>query len=102
MSWPVYALLGPGIWALAFAGIYALHGMGCALGWAESPLLWGSRHAVTLQASWLAALLIAALVVWRAPANAGTGPGLARAGAWIGLVSVLLTLFPVLGLSTCR
>ncbi len=101
MSWPLQALRGPMIWALAFAGLYALHGAGCALGWAERPLLWGSRHDVVLQAGWALALLTAGGVLLRAPQGPGTGAQIARAGGWIGLVAVLLTLFPVLGLSSC-
>lgn len=101
MSWPAYALLGPGLWALAFAAVYALHGTGCALGWPAVPLLWGNLHTILLQGAWAVALLAAGTVLLLAPRAAGTGPAIARAGAWIGLIAVLLTLFPVLGLGTC-
>lgn len=102
MSWPLRALLGPLVWAAAFAAIYAAHGLGCALGWPGRPAPLGDLHRFVLAALWLAALAGAGAVLWLSPRGAETGSRIARLGAWIGLVSVLLTLFPVLGISSCN
>lgn len=93
MSWPVRALIGPSLWALAFAAIYALHGAGCALGWPHQGLV--------LPMVWVLSLALAALLVWRAPRAASREAVIVRAGDWIGLVSIALTLFPTLGLTSC-
>lgn len=101
MTWPLRALMGPGLWALAFSAIYAAHGIGCARGWPTQPAPLGTLHDFTLISLWLAALLVAALILWQTPAGQETGAQIARAGGWIGLMSVAMTLFPVLGLSSC-
>ena len=102
MSWPVQALLGPGLWALAFAGIYSLHGVGCAWGWPARPAPLGDLQSFTLISLWLIALTGAALILWRSPERKGISGDIVKAGGWIGLVSTALTLFPVLGLSGCE
>ena len=101
MSWPWRALLGPGLWALAFSTLYALHGLGCARGWPARPTPLGPLHETALIVGWLLALALAALILWRSPRGGGTEAQLIRAGGWIGLGGVALTLFPVLGVSTC-
>ena len=101
MIWPWRALLGPGLWALAFAAIYAAHGLGCALGWPARELGIGSLHSVVLVALWLLALGAAAAILRAMPRGRDRGARIARAGGWIGLISILFTLFPVLGASSC-
>ena len=102
MSWPLRALLGPLWWAFAFAAIYALHGLGCALGWTALPAPVWDLHRFVLLSGWLLSLAIGLLIVRAMPDDKSTAGAIARAGAWIGLVSVLLTLFPVLNLSSCE
>ncbi|RRH72767.1 hypothetical protein [Falsigemmobacter faecalis] len=102
MNWATRALLGPGLWALAFALIYAVHGLGCARGWVLQPAPLGNLHVFTLNTLWLAALAGAIVILWRTPRGDGTGAQIARAGGWIGLASIALTLFPVMGLSSCE
>lgn len=92
MNWPLRALAGPTLWAAAFAVIYAVHGAACAQGWEARPALIGL---------WLIAVALGVVLVLRAPPGGALPDMLVRAGAWIGVASVLLTLFPVLGLTTC-
>lgn len=102
MTWPLRALLGPLLWAVAFAAIYGVHGLGCAWGWPLRPAPLGDLHRLALLSLWLAALAGGAILVWRMPPGQDTGARIARMGGWIGLVSILLTLFPVLGLTSCQ
>ena len=101
MSWPLRALMGPAFWAFAFSLIYAAHGAGCAWDWPARPAPLGDLHHFTLIALWLVSLVIAAVILWLSGRHETTGDRIAGAGGWIGLVAVALTLFPVMGLSTC-
>lgn len=101
MNWPVRALLGPMLWAVAFVVIYAVHGLGCALNWPTQPAPWGDLHRFVLILLWGVSLAGAALILWLAPAAHGTSDKIVRAGNGIGFAAILLTLFPVLGLTTC-
>ncbi len=51
-------------WAIAFALIYAAHGVSCSAGLDRVPLLGGTGHAVLLLALWAASLAIAAAIVF--------------------------------------
>lgn len=97
----VLTLFGLTLWVVAFSAIYALHGMGCALGWPARALGPISLHRAAMLAVWLGAL---AIHLWtlRAPAFA-TGPlgRLPRLGAWAGAVATLFTLFPLAVLGEC-
>ncbi|MDQ7263745.1 hypothetical protein NM680_18275 [Paracoccus sp. PS-1] len=101
MTWPLRALLGPMLWAAAFSAIYAVHGLGCALDWPARPAPVGDLHRFALISLWLASLMGGALILWRMPKVGDAGGRIARAGGWIGFLAILLTLFPVLGLTTC-
>lgn len=101
MSWPLRALIGPTLWAIAFSVIYATHGLGCAKGWSGQPAPLGDWHQFTLISLWLLSVGLAAAVLWRSPIGEDTASRIVRAGSWIGLISVTLTLMPVLGLTTC-
>jgi hypothetical protein len=94
-------MVGPTLWALAFCVIYALHGFGCANGWTGVALPWGNLHYTVLIATYLVALALAALTLWRIPRGEGAKAQVIGAGGWIGLGGVALTLFPVLGVSSC-
>ena len=101
MSWVVRACIGPTLWALAFVVVYALHGMGCAWGWPAVATPLGSLHTVVLVGTW-ALWLVATWVALRWVPRAPGVPGqVIAAGGWIGWGGTLLTLFPVLGVSSC-
>ncbi|MBJ2149791.1 hypothetical protein [Paracoccus sp. IB05] len=101
MSWPLRALLGPTLWAVAFAVIYAAHGIGCARGWPAYQAPVGDLHHFTMILLWLLAVGAASAILWRAPRGNDTSDRIIRAGGWIGLAATILTLFPVLGLTSC-
>lgn len=89
------ALWGPGIWALAFAAIYALQGAGCAADWPAA------QHRGVLGLVWGLALLAGLWLLRRAPKSPGSFAQIVRAGDRIGLVATLFTLFPLLILRLC-
>lgn len=101
MIWPLRALIGPMIWAAAFAVIYAVHGYGCAVGWPDRAAPIGDLHRFTLVILWLIALGAAAAVCLAASPRPGTEGRIVRIADRIGLVATLATLFPVIGVSTC-
>lgn len=101
MSWIARALIGPTLWAVAFCTIYALHGIGCARGWPAVATPLGSLHHVVLIATFVVALLITWLALRKVPRGEGIKAQVIAAGGWIGWGGTLLTLFPVLGVSSC-
>lgn len=101
MKWPLRTLIGPLFWAAAFSLIYAAHGLGCAWGWPAQPAPIADLQRFTLFALWLLALAGAGTILLLSPDGDSREETLVRAGAWIGFVSVTLTLFPVVGLTTC-
>lgn len=102
MNWLARALLGPCLWAFAFSVIYAVHGLGCAWDWPLRAAPVGDLHRFVLVSLWLASLVAAAAIFRLTPRSRETGAWIARAGSWIGLIAILLSLAPVLGLSTCE
>ncbi len=104
MRWLALSLAGPGIWAVGFAGVYALHGAGCALDWPETALAAGlDLHRAALWAGWLATLAAGAFLLTRLPTadDKGLTRQLPRAGAWIGLAATLFTLLHVAVATSC-
>jgi len=104
MRWLALVLAGPGIWAGGFAGVYALHGTGCAVGWPDTALAVGiDAHTGALWAGWLATLGAGGLLLRALPRPEGPGwpPHLPRTGAWIGLAATAFTLSPVALASSC-
>lgn len=101
LPWPLRALLGPAIWAAGFSATYALHGWGCARAWPAVATPVGNLHAVVLVLAFLATLAAAAFVLAAVPRGRGVERTVVLAGGWIGLAGTALTLFPVLGLTTC-
>lgn len=102
MSWPLRALIGPFVWAIAFSVIYAAHGIGCAWEWPARPTLLGDLHQLTLVSLWVVAVGIAGAVLLTSKGEDKTAATVIRAGDWIGLLATILTLFPVLGLTSCN
>lgn len=101
MRWLAGLLAGPVLWAVLFAAVYALHGVGCAWGWTEVATPFGSLHVVVMAAVWLTGLALHLGIVAVAPNGRARAAHLQRMGAWIGLVASGLTLLPILLLSTC-
>lgn len=101
LAWPLRALIGPAIWAAGFSVTYALHGWGCARGWPEVATPVGDLHASALVAAFLVTLALAGAAFAAVPRGRGIERTIVLAGGWLGLAGTALTLFPVLGLTTC-
>ena len=99
-----WLLAGFGVWCSALVVIYAIHAVGCAFGWPDSPL----RIALAVV---IVAHVIAIGWLWRdlatsdaATAYGETGAFVRTIGIWsliAALATVLLTLAPVILLRTC-
>jgi len=91
------------VWAIAFCLLYALHGLGCARGWATIRLGGTSAHQAALIAGWLLSIGMGiAVAAWRWPARSGalvdrTGWRLAL----IGIAATVITGLPILTLPAC-
>lgn len=101
MGWLWRALAGPLLWAVLFSLVYGLHGAGCNLGWAGRPAPVADLHHLAMWLAWGAGLGLHLLLLWRLPCGTGRRRFLIVAGCWIGLVSSLFTLFPVVATSSC-
>ncbi|RJL04872.1 hypothetical protein D3P06_08830 [Paracoccus aestuarii] len=102
MGWVARALAGPTLWAVLFSVVYALHGTGCNLGWTDRSVLFTDLHHAAMWVAWgLGLVLHGALVVTMPKGQEGRRRWIIVAGAWIGLVSSVFTLFPVIATSTC-
>ena len=96
--------LGLGLWCSAIAIIYALHALGCAFGWRTDVLRWSLglvllAHLLAIGWPWYRAVKTPA-----DPALGETGSFLRGAFIWTlakAFVAVVLTLGPVLLVSTC-
>lgn len=100
-NWMLRACIGPTLWAIAFAAIYALHGWGCARAWPSTSTPLGNLHSVVLISAFAVALLITGWALLRVPRGDGPKATIIATGGWIGFGGTLLTLFPVLGVSSC-
>lgn len=100
-NWIFRACIGPSLWAFAFAGIYALHGWGCARAWPAIATPLGNLHSVALIAAFAVALVITGIALLRVPRGEGAKATIIATGGWVGFGGTLLTLFPVLGVSSC-
>lgn len=100
-------LVGPLVWLGAFSAIYGLHGLACALGWAQVEAAGVSLMRLVLVAGWLGAIAVQAAVLGalhtrRFGAPPGFVRGVSRTTGWVGLVATLWSLFPVVATSACR
>lgn len=101
MRWLARLIVGPTVWAAAFAAAYGLHGLGCELGWTALQLgPVSAQRAAILLVGLLAALVCVALLA-QVDRRLGVEAQLPRIGLWIGLGATLFTLAPVLVASTC-
>ena len=92
------------LWATAFLTLYALSGLGCALGWDQEPLAGLGLFRAMLIGTWVAFIIvhIAWLAVVSRPRFRAREPFWHRLEctvAVMGLVATLWTLFPA-GLMT--
>ncbi len=94
-------LAGPTIWAAIFSAVYALHGVGCAMGWTEIDLVIGSLHRMAMASAWLVGILASVALLVHLPSGPALPHWLPRAGAWVGIGATLFTLFPILVTSSC-
>ncbi len=88
------------VWLASFSAIYALHGLGCALGWSNVALPGMSLFRWLLLVSWLIALLAqgAMLMALRSRRFRSHDTFIHRtslATSCAGLISTLWTLLPV-------
>lgn len=100
---------GLALWAVIFSLLYALHGVGCEVGWATTRVLGMSLHRLVLLAAWIAgsgAALLLALAFQRLPASTDAEGGavvtrVSRISAWVGLAATLAGGLPVLLVPAC-
>lgn len=101
MSWPLRALLGPALWALAFMTIYALHGAGCAWQWPDRVAPVGNLHSFVLISVWGMFFAGGLVIALRTGKGEGRIAEILHLAGWTGVTATALTLFPVLGLTSC-
>ncbi len=102
MRWLGWTLASPILWAALFSAVYALHGIGCAQGWTVVATPLGPLHQVAMVILWLGGLILHALILLRLRGGgAARTDRLPRMGAWIGFVASLVTLSPLVLISTC-
>lgn len=102
----VRILVAPLVWLAAFSAVYGLHGLLCGHGIAGSIGGLPLPRVLLVAAYGLTILLQAALLAaLHAPAFSSKSPFVtfvSRAGGWVGLVSTVWSLLPVLTTSSCR
>ncbi len=90
------------IWAVGFSALYALHGLGCGLGWSQVTIGLTTVLGWALIGTWIVFLGAAAgwlVRVWSAPSSFAATIALASAVA--GLGGLALTGAPVLLTANC-
>jgi hypothetical protein len=102
----VARIMGPLLlWLALFSGVYALHGLGCGLGWDGVPLAGHSLHRTALLAAWAASFALQAglliLLVGPLRSAAPFARRISVALAVAGLVAVAWSLFPVAFATYC-
>ena len=101
INWLLLALIGPGLWAAAFASVYALHGLGCALDWQMQDLGGVTLHRLVMLAASMGAVVACLWLLMRLPRGADLTRWLPRIGAWTGLGATIYTLAPLLVATSC-
>ena len=99
-------LVAPLAWLASFSAVYGLHGLGCALGWAEVELMAFSLFRVALLAAWCVAILLQlGLLLALGSDRFGSASAFVRRTSvslgGVGLIATLWTLHPVAVTSTC-
>ncbi|PZO66983.1 MAG: hypothetical protein DI498_04335 [Paracoccus denitrificans] len=100
MVWLMRFLAGPILWAVLFSAIYGLHGIGCANEWTQQSMGSFSVQRVVLVGAWLFGIALHLLLIAlnRVPHDRYHLIAMANL---IGLVSTVVTLFPVIITSSC-
>ncbi len=90
------------LWAIAFSTLYALHGLGCSLGWSKQVVFGLSQSRMLLLAAWILFVAIQCGLLRRMARQKETHlDWMARAIGWIGLVATLVTGLPIIAISSC-
>jgi len=101
MLWLAWLIAGPTLWAAIFTAVYALHGLGCALGWPALSLGPLDLHRGMMGLVWLLGVAALGALLIFAPAGTARETRLPRLGLWIGLVATIYTLLPVVVTTSC-
>ena len=101
MTWLPRALIGPGLWAVGFALVYGLHGLGCAQGWSTQEVAGMTLHRLAMVGAWVGTLLACVLALMWLPSGPDPTRELPRIGALIGLGATIFTLLPLLVATSC-
>ncbi|UVI39542.1 hypothetical protein [Qipengyuania spongiae] len=90
------------LWAGAFSVLYALHGLGCSLGWTDVVAFGLTQAKAALIATWGSLIVAHALLVaWLRRSRETQIDRIAIAIGWIGLFATLVGGFPVFAISSC-
>ena len=90
------------LWAAGFSVLYALHGLGCALGWTGSSVFGLTQIKALLIAVWLGLVAAhAGLIVWLLRYRESQIDRIGIANGWIGFFATMVGGFPVLAISSC-
>ena len=98
---------GLAIWAAVFASLYAVHGVGCAAGWAGRPVAGTDLQRVVLFVGWGVGTAVAAIVavgLQRRLRSNTAAPTLDRAAVRLACVAVAATAItglPIVLVPTC-
>lgn len=101
LLWLGWLITGPTLWAIAFAAVYGLHGLGCALGWTSVAFGPVDLHRGAMGLVWLLFIALNAGLLLLAPRGTVRETRLPRLGLWIGLVATVYTLVPVVLTTSC-
>jgi hypothetical protein len=99
-------LIGPLAWLGWFSAIYGLHGIACSFEWGRVDV-WGlSLLRLVLTAAWIAAILVQFVILAGLYSRRFGSPSVfirrvSRITGWVGLVSTIWSLFPVVATSSC-
>lgn len=90
------------LWAAGFSILYALHGLGCALGWTGPSIFGLTQVKGLLIAAWLCLVAAqAGLIVWLLRYRESQMDRIGIANGWIGFFATVVGGFPVLAISSC-
>lgn len=89
-------------WGAAFCLVYALHGLGCAGGWARTPLAGLDVHRWVLIAAWALSLgATLAIAIWVTRHRVGQFDHAAMLTGWVGFAATIVTFTPVMAVPAC-
>jgi len=90
-------------WAVAFCVLYALHGLGCARGWASVAVGPASLHHLLLTLAWIGGIVAATLLtLWLHRTRSAEWTD--RVGVvlgWIGMAAIVVGGLPIVTIPAC-